>query len=132
MSRTSRNRAFRADIVLTPSPRRLKTVFLELLPRTFGLALIAASLATTLAHRAVYEAAKHGPAQLAEFALGLASFALASAGILLAAHGRTLFEPVAQEGDASAIAAERQIALGTARRRACAGLRSSWASFRIG
>lgn len=61
-------------------------------PRLIGLALLAASGASTLAHRFVYEAARHGPAQTAEFGLGLLTFILASAGVLLLAHGGKLFE----------------------------------------
>ena len=61
-------------------------------PRLVGAMLVAASVASTLAHRSVYEAAYRGPAQLAEYALGLATFMLASTGILLLVHGGRLLE----------------------------------------
>jgi hypothetical protein len=43
-------------------------------------------------HRSVYQAAYQGPAQTAEFALGLLTFMLLSAGILLLVHGSKLLE----------------------------------------
>lgn len=61
--------------------------------RFVGVALVVASVASTLAHRAVYEAAKQGPPQLAELGLGLSTFLLASAGMMLMLLGRLLFEP---------------------------------------
>lgn len=66
--------------------------------------LIAASGASTLVHRSVYQAANQGPAQAAEFALGLLTFMLASAGILLLVHGGKLLE----RGNASSLTPERQ------------------------
>lgn len=63
-------------------------------PRIGGLALLAASGCTTIVHRAIYEAARHGPAQIGEFAIGLLTFCLASTGVLLLIHGAELFEPV--------------------------------------
>jgi len=79
-------------------------------PRLVGVLLIAASGASTLVHRSVYEAAYQGPAQTAEFALGLLTFVLASAGILLLVHGGKLLErdggscvtPTAQPADIAA------------------------------
>ncbi|MEG8038676.1 hypothetical protein QP166_04675 [Sphingomonas sp. LR60] len=46
-----------------------------------------------MVHRGVYEAARHGPAQISEFGLGLLTFVLASTGILLLIHGAKLFKP---------------------------------------
>lgn len=46
---------------------------------------------TTLLHRSIYLAARHGPAQVLELALGLTSFILASIGVLLLIHGARLF-----------------------------------------
>lgn len=43
-------------------------------------------------HRSIYEAARHGPAQVAEVAAGLITFMLGSTGVLLLIHGATLFE----------------------------------------
>lgn len=63
-------------------------------PRLVGLMLIAASGASTLAHRSVYEAVRHGPAQTIEVGLGLLTFVFSSAGILLLLHGGKLFAPV--------------------------------------
>lgn len=60
-------------------------------PRLVGVLLIAASGGSMLAHRSVYEAARQGPAQTAEFVLGLLTFLLSSAGILLLVHGGRLF-----------------------------------------
>jgi hypothetical protein len=73
-------------------------------PRLVGVILIAASGASTLVHRSVYQAANQGPAQTAEFALGLLTFMLASAGILLLVHGGKLLE----RGNASSLTPERQ------------------------
>lgn len=56
-----------------------------------GLVLLAASGLSTLAHRCVYEAAREGPAQAAEFGLGLLTFLLASTATLLMIHGDKLF-----------------------------------------
>lgn len=64
-------------------------------PRLCGAGLVMASGVSMLLHRAVYEAARHGPAQAAEFALGLSTFLLLATGILLLLHGARLFEPVA-------------------------------------
>ncbi|MFV0623392.1 hypothetical protein ACBY01_05170 [Sphingomonas sp. ac-8] len=61
-------------------------------PRLVGVALLLASAGSTLAHRAVYDAARARPAGLAKFALGLTTFLLASTGVLLLIHGRRLFE----------------------------------------
>ncbi|WP_298089561.1 hypothetical protein [uncultured Sphingomonas sp.] len=41
----------------------------------------------------MYEAARHGPAQAAEFGLALLTFILASTGMLLLVHGTKLFKP---------------------------------------
>ncbi len=46
-----------------------------------------------MVHRSVYEAARHGPAQAAEFGLALLTFILASTGMLLLVHGAKLFKP---------------------------------------
>jgi hypothetical protein len=61
-------------------------------PRLVGLALLAASGGTTLVHRTIYEAARHDAARLAELAIGLLTFLLASAGMLMLIHGARLFE----------------------------------------
>ena len=63
-------------------------------PRLLGLLLLFASGGTTLIHRSVYMAARHGPATAAELAASLATFMLASAGMLLLIHGARLFAPV--------------------------------------
>ena len=76
----------------------------RLQPRLVGVMLIAASGASTLVHRSVYQAANQGPAQTAEFALGLLTFMLASAGILLLVHGGKLLE----RGNASSVTPETQ------------------------
>lgn len=55
-----------------------------------GVLLILASCGTTLLHRAIWTAARHGPAQAAEMGLALATFVLASIGVLLAFHGAKL------------------------------------------
>lgn len=60
--------------------------------RLAGLALLTVSGGTTLLHRAMIEAAGPGPAQAAEFAVGLLTFVLASTGILLLIHGAKVFE----------------------------------------
>ena len=75
-------------------------------PRLVGVMLISASGASTLVHRSVYQAANQGPAQTAEFALGLLTFMLASAGILLLVHGGKLLE----RGNASSLTPETQLA----------------------
>lgn len=59
--------------------------------RLGGLLLLAASAGTTLLHRSTYEAASQGPAQVAELGFALATFMLASTGILLLIHGPKLF-----------------------------------------
>jgi hypothetical protein len=63
----------------------------KLPPRLTGLVLLLASGGTTLVHRSIWEAARHGPAQVAEFGIGLATFMLASVGVLLVIHGGKLF-----------------------------------------
>jgi hypothetical protein len=60
-------------------------------PRLVGVVFLLGSLGTTWCHRAVYETGRHGPAQVAEFGLGLASFLFACTGILLIIHGAALF-----------------------------------------
>ncbi|WP_426257246.1 hypothetical protein [Sphingomonas sp. DC1400] len=55
--------------------------------------LLGCSGGSTLVHRSVYEAARHGPAQAAEFGLALLTFILASTGMLLLVHGAKLFKP---------------------------------------
>jgi hypothetical protein len=47
-------------------------------------------------HRGVYEATRHGPAQVAEFGLALLTFILVSTGILLLFHGAKLFKPASK------------------------------------
>ena len=64
----------------------------DLLARLAGVLLLLGSLGSTLAHREVWEAARHGSAQPAEFALGLLTFCLASTGLLLLLHGKKLFD----------------------------------------
>ncbi|MFD1952186.1 hypothetical protein ACFSGX_15535 [Sphingomonas arantia] len=60
-------------------------------PRLAGLALVAASCGTTWVHRSIWDAAHNGPAQAAELGIGLLTFMLASAGVLLLIHGVALF-----------------------------------------
>ena len=60
-------------------------------PRLIGLVLLATAGGTSLIHRSIYLAARHGPAQVLELALGLLSFMLASTGVLLLIHGAALF-----------------------------------------
>ncbi len=60
---------------------------LDLKQRAVGLTLLVASGGSTLVHRQIYEAARHGPAHPLEFAFGLLTFMLASTGILLLFHG---------------------------------------------
>lgn len=64
----------------------------KLAPRLLGVVLLVCSGGSTLVHRSVYEAARHGPAQVAEFGLGLLTFTLASTGLLLLIHGPKLFQ----------------------------------------
>lgn len=61
--------------------------------RLLGVLLLAGSCGSSLIHRSVYEAARHGSARAIEFGLGLLTFVLASAGLLLVFHGARLFEP---------------------------------------
>ncbi|WP_294213690.1 hypothetical protein [uncultured Sphingomonas sp.] len=61
--------------------------------RLLGVALLGCSGGSTLVHRGVYEAARHGPAQAAEFGLALLTFILASTGMLLLVYGAKLFIP---------------------------------------
>ena len=70
--------------------------------RIAGVACLVAAAGSTALHRAVYESAKHGPAQLGELALGLLSFACASLGVLLILHGANLWRrgPMRTEPDA--------------------------------
>lgn len=68
-------------------------------PRLLGLILLACSGGSTLVHRSVYEAARSGPAQPAEFALALLSFVLANTGILLLIHGARLFARAVSSAD---------------------------------
>lgn len=63
-----------------------------------GLSLLIASGGSTLIHRKIYEAARDGPAQVAELAIGLLTFCLASAGILLVIHGSRLFKQTESPG----------------------------------
>lgn len=65
----------------------------KLPPRLLGVVLLGCSGGSTLVHRSVYEAARHGPAQAVEFGLALLTFILASTGILLLIHGAKLFKP---------------------------------------
>lgn len=71
----------------------------KLPPRLLGIVLLACSGGSTLAHLAVYKAARHGPAQVAEFSLALLTFILASTGILPLIHGAKLFKPVPPRAD---------------------------------
>ncbi|WP_342659293.1 hypothetical protein NPJ82_17805 (plasmid) [Sphingomonas sp. NY01] len=64
----------------------------KLPPRLLGVVLLVCSGGSTLVHRSVYKAARHGPAQVAEFGLGLLTFILASTGLLLLIHGAKLFK----------------------------------------
>lgn len=61
--------------------------------RFAGVLGLVAAIGSTAVHRAIYEQAKHGPAQVGEFAAGLMTFVLACAGILLLIHGARLLEP---------------------------------------
>ncbi len=65
----------------------------KLPPRLLGVVLLGCSGESTLVHRSVSEAARHGPAQAAEFGLALLTFILASTGMLLLVHGAKLFKP---------------------------------------
>jgi hypothetical protein len=60
--------------------------------RFTGVLLLAASGGTTLLHRSTYQAAAQGSAQVAEMGIGLLTFLLASAGVLMLIHGAKLFE----------------------------------------
>lgn len=64
---------------------------LDLRHRALGLGFLVASGVTTMVHRKIFEVAQHGPAQLGEPAIGLPTFMLASAGILLLINGSRLF-----------------------------------------
>lgn len=66
----------------------------KLPPRLLGVVLLACSGGSTLVHRSAYEAARHGPAQVAELGLALLTFILASTGIMHLIHGATLFRAV--------------------------------------
>lgn len=59
--------------------------------RAVGLGFLIASGITTLVHRAIFAMVRHGPAQIAELAIGLLTFMLASVGGLLVIHGSRLF-----------------------------------------
>jgi hypothetical protein len=65
----------------------------KLPPRLLGVVLLGCFGGSTLVHRNVYEAARHGPAQAAEFGLALLTFILASTGMLLLVYGARLFKP---------------------------------------
>jgi hypothetical protein len=78
----------------------------KLPPRLLGVVLLACSAGSTLVHRGVYEAARHGPSQVAEFGLGLLTFILASTGILLLIHGARLFKPVEERVDRKGLGAQ--------------------------
>ncbi len=84
----------------------------EATARWLGLVLLAGSGGSTLLHRAVFAAARHGPAQAAEFGLALLTFTLASTGMLLLVHGAALVRSAADEddgdGDADTRAAPRR------------------------
>ena len=69
----------------------LEPPVVKLHSRLLGVVFIAAAGASTLAHRTVYEAARHGPAQAAELGLALLTFMLASTGILLLINGAKVF-----------------------------------------
>jgi hypothetical protein len=56
-----------------------------------GVLLLLASGGTTLVHRSIWEAARHGPAQAVEFGIALMTFTLASIGMLLVINGGRLF-----------------------------------------
>lgn len=78
----------------------------KLPPRVLGLGLLACSGVSTLVHRGVYEAARHGPAQAAEFGLALLTFILASTGILLLIHGDKLFKAVPEDASGDDVPAK--------------------------
>ncbi|WP_267395706.1 MULTISPECIES: hypothetical protein [unclassified Sphingomonas] len=70
--------------------------------RFAGVLGLVAAIGSTAVHRAIYEQAKHGPAQVGEFAAGLMTFVLACAGILLLVHGARLLERTQRTPDADA------------------------------
>ncbi len=59
--------------------------------RVGGVICLIGTIGSTLVHRSIYEGARRGPAQIAEFAAGLVTFTLACLGILLLIHGARLF-----------------------------------------
>ena len=59
----------------------------DLRTRLAGTLLLLGSVGSTLLHREVWEAARQGPVQPAEFALGLLTFLLASTGLLMLIRG---------------------------------------------
>lgn len=69
----------------------------KLPPRLSGLLLLVASAGTTLVHRSLWEVNRQGPAQPAEFGIALATFMLASVGVLLLIYGGRLFPRRAAE-----------------------------------
>ena len=80
--------------------------------RLIGLLLLLASGGTTLVHRSIWEGAKHGPAQAAEFGIALATFMLASIGMLLVIHGGKLFARTKLDRGASGRRRERDLVAG--------------------
>ena len=64
----------------------------NLTARLTGVVCLATAGASTLLHRAIVVAAQGGPAQLAEFAVGLLTFVLASLGVVLLTNGARLFD----------------------------------------
>lgn len=78
----------------------------KLPPRLLGVVLVACSAGSTLVHRDVYEAARHGPPQVAELGLCLLTFVLASTGILLLIFGARLYKPVAERANSVDLGAQ--------------------------
>lgn len=68
--------------------------------RLMGIVFLAGSAGTTLAHRRMFEVARHGPAQIGELALALLTFTLAIAGMLLVIHGSRLCRSGRRSADA--------------------------------
>ena len=64
--------------------------------RCAGVVALAAAWLSSLAHRTVLDASRAGPATALETLLGLATFILASLGVLLLIHGRRLFHDAAR------------------------------------
>jgi hypothetical protein len=69
----------------------------DLKARLAGAVFVVASSATTLLHRSAFEAARGGPAGLAEWTLGLLTFVLANIGVVMLIHGSRTFAPMGRK-----------------------------------